>query len=341
MFYMVVKCISVRTCLAFLSTFVSSLALGSWFITAIQSGFGARVSNRTPDRHQKKNNTPTLGGVFILTILGINVMLWGNMSDKNVWLFIACIILFGLIGLYDDLKKIKIATGMSARSKILFQSVAATIIMSAWYWWVSPATEMCIPFFKTSIPSLGVGIIGWGVLVMVAVSNAVNLTDGLDGLAAGSLISTYACYGLICYGAGHHIYAQYLGIPYASSGELTVVAGSILGTLLGFLWYNAYPAQLFMGDVGSLSLGASLAFMALVCRQELLLLIAGGIFVIETLSVIIQVVSYKLRRKRVFRMAPLHHHFELLGLDETKITVRFWIVSIVLAIITLMILKAH
>jgi len=246
---------------------------------------------------------------------------------------------FGAIGFIDDQAKIKKQKGLSAKIKFYLQTLVATIIMSMWYIFYTPNTHLIFPFFKNIHCDLWYLLIPWGAYIIIATSNAVNLTDGLDGLATGPLIFNFATFSSIAYLAGHQHFAEYLNIPFTGTAELTILGASLIGALIGFLWFNTYPAQIFMGDVGSLSLGAALALMALMTRHELLLLIAGGIFVIETISVIIQVISFKLRGKRVFLMAPIHHHYELLGWSEPKITVRFWIISFVLSLIALLTIK--
>lgn len=338
-FFNIFRYVSVRVIAALLSSLFLSFLFGSWFIKTSQRNFRSKVREWVPGTHLKKNNTPTMGGLLILMIFIINTFLWCNLKKVNVWLFILCLAGFGLIGFLDDFKKIKFNKGISAKFKFCFQVLIALIVVGLWYFLVSPSTVLCIPFFKNFTPHLGWLLIPWGAFIIVATSNAVNLTDGLDGLAAGPLIFNYSTFSVIAYLAGHKYFAGYLYIPFTNTAELTVIGATLVGALLGFLWYNAYPAQIFMGDVGSLALGSGLALMALMVRQELLLIIAGGIFVIETLSVIVQVFSFKVFGKRVFRMAPIHHHFELLGWNEAKITIRFWIVSIVLSLITLLTLK--
>jgi len=297
------------------------------------------VREETPVRHQKKNDTPTMGGLLILMVTLISTLLWNNLLKIEIWIFLACITGFGLIGFIDDWAKIRKKKGIAARYKFRSQIAFSLIISAVWYYFATPTTQLCVPFFKTFMPQLGIWLIPWGAFILVATSNAVNLTDGLDGLATGPLMFNFSAFSLIAYVAGNTILARYLFIPFAGSAELSIVAATLIGTLLGFLWYNTYPAQIFMGDVGSLALGAALGLIALISRQELLLLIAGGLFVVETASVIIQVISFKLTGKRIFKMAPIHHHFELLGWSEPKITVRFWIISIMLSLLALLTLK--
>jgi phospho-N-acetylmuramoyl-pentapeptide-transferase len=331
--------VSVRASGAFLTSLFFAFLLGNWFIKKSQIYFRSKVRELTPESHQVKNDTPTMGGLFILLIFGINTLLWNDLTNLKVWLFVVCTFGFGFIGFLDDWYKIKYKKGISASLKFRLQLVFSTLIIGVWYFVCNPNTELCIPFLKDLTPVLGWLIIPWAVFIILSTCNAVNLTDGLDGLATGPLIFNFTTFSIIAYFAGHKAFANYLLIPYAGSAELAIFCATFIGALLGFLWYNTYPAQIFMGDVGSMALGASLALTAIMARQELLLLICGGIFVMETVSVIIQVVSFKLRGKRIFKMAPIHHHFELIGWKETKITVRFWIISIILSVITLLTLK--
>jgi len=331
--------VSVRAICAFLSSILLMFLMGNWFIRTSQRKFRSKSREWTPETHRAKDNTPTMGGLFIIMIVIINSFLWQNLAVVNVWIFLLAIVGFGGIGFVDDYLKIKKNTGISARTKFLLQSLFATIVVTLWYIFSMPHSVLCVPFFKSVMPELGLWLIPWGALVMVATSNAVNLTDGLDGLATGPLIFSFATFSFIAYLASNTAFAAYLFIPYANSSEIAIMGATMVGVMLGFLWYNTYPAQIFMGDVGSLALGAGLALMALMARQELLLFITGGIFVLETASVIIQVASYKLLNRRMFKMAPIHHHFELKGWKEAKITVRFWIISIILSVLTILTLK--
>ena len=330
--------VSVRAMSALLTALLFSFLFGNKFITFCQRHFRAKVREWTPESHQSKNDTPTMGGLFILMVFFANCLLWCNLTNLKVWIFLLCMAGFGLIGFLDDWFKISKKKGISAKLKFRLQVGLACTVALLWYFLTTPDTRLCVPFFKNFMPVMGLLIIPWAAYIMIATSNAVNLTDGLDGLATGPLICNFFSYGLIAYLAGHKKFAEYLFIPYAGSAELAIIAATLVGALLGFLWYNTHPAEIFMGDVGSLPLGAGLALLALMARQELLLILSGGIFVLETVSVILQVFSFKTRGKRIFRMAPIHHHFELLGWQETKITIRFWIVSLIwslLAIITL------
>jgi phospho-N-acetylmuramoyl-pentapeptide-transferase len=269
----------------------------------------------------------------------INTLLWCNLYKSHVWIFLACLFSFGLIGLWDDVNKIRNQKGISAFLKFGLQIGAALIITLMWLIFTCAPTTITLPFFKNIQPDLGFLFIPWATLVIVGCSNAVNLTDGLDGLAIGSLMPNFVTFALIAYLAGHYQFSEYLHIPFAGTSEIAVIGAILIGASLGFLWYNAYPAQIFMGDVGSLALGAGLALMALMAKQELLLLISGGLFVGEAISVIAQVVSYQLRGKRILKMAPIHHHFELLGWQESKITVRFSIITLVLCLLAIVTLK--
>jgi phospho-N-acetylmuramoyl-pentapeptide-transferase len=331
--------VSFRAIAALLTSILFSFLFGGWFIKASKNRFRSTPREWTPDSHLKKNDTPTMGGIFILIVCILNTLLWNNLGKSNVWMFLFCIVGFGLIGFLDDYFKLYKLKGISAKLKFILQFAFAFTLMVVWYYYTNPNTQLCIPFFKNLTPVLGWFIIPWGIFILVGSSNAVNLTDGLDGLATGPLMANLSTFSIIAYLAGHKHFARYLHIPFSDSAEVTIICATLVGALIGFLWYNTYPAQIFMGDVGSLALGASLGFVAITTRQELLLPIAGGIFVLETLSVIIQVASFKLFGKRMFKMAPIHHHFELLGWKEAKITVRFWIVSIILSMIALMTLK--
>jgi len=335
----VVHYISFRMIASLLTVLCISLGFGSAFIRLSQKFFRSKAREHTPQNHRAKDNIPTMGGLFILFVITTTVLLWCNLSRPEVWIFLFCLLSFGLIGFWDDWNKIKYSRGISERSKFYAQILCATLVTCAWLFLCTPPTTICIPFLKQYTIDLGYFIIPWAIFIIVGTSNAVNLTDGLDGLAIGSLLPNFATFAITAYLAGHYTFANYLHIPFAGTSEIAILGIILIGASLGFLWFNAYPAQIFMGDVGSLALGASLAFMALASRQEILLGIAGGLFVIETLSVIIQVTSYRLFKRRVFKMAPIHHHFELLGWPESKITIRFGIISCILCLIALMTLK--
>lgn len=330
---------TVRAIGGMLTALAISLIAGRWFLNWFGKRVGSQARENTPNSHLAKHNTPTMGGLFILAATIASMLLWNNLSHPIVWLFVAALFGFGAIGFWDDYSKIKTRRGISAKLKFLLQTLVATTVVLGWYLIIEPPTELCFPFIKTIMPTMGWLIIPWAVFVIIGCSNAVNLTDGLDGLVAGPLIFSLMSYAAIAYLVSQTTLANYLVIPHTNGIELAVCAAAVVGSLLGFLWYNAYPAEVFMGDVGSLSLGAALAFIAIATRQELLLPIIGGIFVVEAASVIAQVISFRLTGKRIFRMAPLHHHFELMGWNEIKVTIRFWIVSIVLCILALLTLK--
>lgn len=321
-----------------LTSLMFSFIFGYRFIEASKKFFRSKSRESTPEQHRLKDDMPTMGGIFILLTVITNCLLWCDLQKGVVWVFLACITTFGIIGFWDDWKKIIHKKGISSKHKFMLQIAAAGLVMLL-LWASGLTTEVFFPFFKNIHPNLGLLFIPWGMLILIGTSNAVNLTDGLDGLAIGSLIWNFGTFSIIAYLAGHYKIAQYLHIPFAGSSEIAIIGSILVGASIGFLWYNAYPAQIFMGDVGSLALGSALALMALTTKQELLLPLAGGLFVIETLSVIVQVFSYRFFGKRFFKMAPIHHHFELLGWQEAKITVRFGIISFILCLLTLMTLK--
>ena len=254
-------------------------------------------------------------------------------------MFLLGLFSYGAIGFWDDWSKIKRSRGISAQAKFIAQWSIAALVALLWVYWAGAKTTICVPFFKNLNPDLGIFFVFWAMFIIVSCSNAVNLTDGLDGLAIGSLLPNFALYSIIAFLAGHFLIAGYLNIPFANSSEIAVMGATLIGASLGFLWYNAYPAQVFMGDVGSLALGAGLALMALMAKQEFLLIISGGLFVLETVSVILQVFVYKRWKRRIFKMAPIHHHFELLGWPEAKITTRFGIISFILCLLAFITLK--
>ena len=338
-FFNIFHYISVRVIGALLSSIIFSFLFGDWFVKTSQKNFRSKVREWIPESHLVKNNTPTMGGLLVLMVFTINTLLWCDLTQARVWIFLFCLLGFGFIGFLDDWSKIKKNNGISAKFKFMMQASFALIITLTWYFLCNPDTRLCVPFFKNFNPDLGWFLIPWAVFIIIGTSNAVNLTDGLDGLAAGPLMFNFLTFSTIAYLAGHKLFAHYLYIPFVGSAELAILGSTLVGALLGFLWYNTYPAQIFMGDVGSLALGSGLALMALMVKQELLLVIAGGIFVLETLSVIIQVFSFKVFGKRIFKMAPIHHHYELMGWKEAKITVRFWIISIILSLLALLTLK--
>lgn len=316
-----------------------TILYGNSFINKYKSYFAAQAREDTPVSHQQKNNIPTMGGILILSVVLITCFTWCNLTKFHVWLFLSGMCLFGLIGFCDDWQKITKRKGITAKRKWIMQIACASIIALSMILTKTISTQLSFPFFKNFHPDLGLFFIFWAIFIIVGCSNAVNLTDGLDGLASGNLLPNLATFAFLIYASSHFGIAQYLHIPFTGNAEITVIAGALIGAVLGFLWFNAYPAQIFMGDVGSLSLGAALALIALMAKQEILLALAGGIFVMETMSVILQVVSFKYRHKRIFKMAPIHHHFELQGIHESKITMRFIIVSIVLCMLALITIK--
>ncbi len=339
----VFRYITFRTLLAGLLALSVSFILGPWLIarlTALKAGQPIRSDG--PAAHLSKAGTPTMGGTLILFSLTLATILLADLTNPYIWLVLGVTIGFGLIGFLDDYRKLsrQDSVGLRGKYKLLAQGVIA--LAAAWWLSAQPGfdTTLTIPFFKDVRPALGWWYIPFAALVVVGASNAVNLTDGLDGLAIGPVMIAGVTYAIFTYVSGHSGMAEYLQVPYvAGSGEVAVFCGALAAAGLGFLWFNAYPAQMFMGDVGSLSLGAALGIVALISKQEIVLAIVGGVFVIEATSVIFQVSSYKLRRKRIFHMAPLHHHFELLGWPEPLIIVRFWIVSIICALAALSTLK--
>lgn len=305
---------------------------------------GQVVRNDGPESHFSKKGTPTMGGSLILVAIAVSTLLWADLSNHYVWVVLLVTLLFGVIGFIDDYIKLvrQDPKGLISRYKYFWQSVVGAGAAVFLYMTASvPAeTQLIVPFFKEIIIPLGGWYLLLAYLVIVGSSNAVNLTDGLDGLAIMPTVMVAAALGLFAYVAGHAEFSRYLQIPFVpGSGELVVFCAALVGAGLGFLWFNTYPAQVFMGDVGALSLGAALGVVAVVVRQELVLLIMGGVFVIETLSVMIQVASYKLRGKRVFLMAPIHHHYELKGWPEPRIIVRFWIITVFLVLVGLATLK--
>ncbi|HON85538.1 MAG TPA: phospho-N-acetylmuramoyl-pentapeptide-transferase [Syntrophorhabdaceae bacterium] len=339
----VFRYITFRTVLAILTALIISFILTPYIIRKFHE-WKVRSDKRedVPDRHITKQGTPTMGGFVILISTIIPTLLWSDLRNYYIWLVTFTLLSFGGVGFADDLKKLrgKNGKGISGKTKMSLQILFSVIISVLLYLRPGFITELTVPFFKNITPHLGIFYILLSIFIIVGTSNAVNLTDGLDGLAIGPVITVCGTFMLFSYLAGNIKFAQYLQIFYVKgAGELTILCGAMLGAGIGFLWYNAYPAELFMGDTGSLSLGATLATIAVIIKQEILLLIVGGIFVLETASVIIQVLSFKWRGKRVFRMAPIHHHYELKGWNEEKIVVRFWIVSIILALLALSTLK--
>ena len=337
------KYLTFRTIYAMITALVVCFILGPWVIRRLES-LQARQVIRTdgPESHLQKQGTPTMGGVIILAAIVIPTLLWADLTNQYIWITLFITIGYGVIGFVDDYKKVveKNTKGLSARQKLFWQVLLAGSV--AVFLFLKPgfSEQLFFPLFKNFHPDLWIWFIPFATLVIVGASNAVNLTDGLDGLAIGPVAINAATYMLFSYIAGHATLAAYLQVPrVVGAGELAVLCGAMVGAGLGFLWYNSYPAEVFMGDVGSLSLGGTLGTIAVLTKQEILLVIVGGIFVVEALSVIFQVGSYKYRGKRIFRMAPIHHHFELKGVAEPKIIVRFWIISIILALVAISTLK--
>lgn len=306
--------------------------------------FGQEVRNDGPESHFAKKGTPTMGGVMILFSIGVSTLLWANLTNPYVWICLFVLFGYGAIGFVDDFRKItrKNTDGLIARWKYFWMSVVALVAI-IWLYWLghdTDATRLVIPFFKDIMPQLGLFYIVLSYFVIVGTGNAVNLTDGLDGLAIMPTALVAGAFALIAWATGNVNFAEYLHIPYIKySSEVVVFCTAIVGAGLGFLWFNTYPAQVFMGDVGSLALGGALGVVAILVRQEFLLVIMGGVFVVEALSVILQVGSYKLRKQRIFRMAPIHHHFELKGWPEPRVIIRFWIISLMLVLMGLVTLK--
>ncbi len=340
----VFRYITFRTIYASLTAFLICFLLGPWVIRKLsEKQIGQYIRRVGPSAHQDKAGTPTMGGVLIMAAIAVGVLLWVDLSNAYVWIILLVTCSYFAIGFIDDyLKQIqKRNRGLSGREKFLFQVLVALAAGFLLYLIPEFDSRLTIPFLKEVRPDLGVGYIFFAVLVIVGTSNAVNLTDGLDGLAIGPVIITAATYMLFAYVAGHSRISEYLQIPYVyGTAEVTIMCGAIAGAGLGFLWFNTYPAQIFMGDVGSLPLGGMLGAIAVVTKQEILMMIVGGIFVTEAVSVIVQVLYFKMTHgRRIFLMAPLHHHFELKGWAESKVIVRFWIVSILLALIAISTLK--
>ena len=354
--------ITFRTAYASITALLISLLLGPWLIQRLREfQIGQQIREEGPKSHQKKAGTPTMGGLLIVVSIIVPTLLWANLRNRFVWLVTVATLAYAAIGFADDYIKIvrKRSLGLTAREKIGLQILTGVGVGLVLIYWMSVSarlysTKLNVPFFKAFAPDLlidrlfstplwifaYVPFLAFVALVIVGSSNAVNLTDGLDGLAIGCTLIASAALTALTYITGHRILSDYLDIQYLENvSELTILCGSMVGASLGFLWYNAHPAEVFMGDVGSLALGGAIGTIAVIIKQELLLIFIGGVFVCEALSVMIQVISFKLRGKRVFRMAPLHHHFELAGWSESKVIIRFWIASLILALFSLSTLK--
>ena len=343
-FFNVFRYITFRTIIASITALLICLFLGQWMIQKLQEmQIGQQIRDDGPQSHLAKKGTPTMGGILIILAVVVSTLLWTNLSDVYVWMILLVTIGYGLTGFIDDYRKLagKSSKGVSGKTRLTAEITIALFVSMILY--IKPGfnSQITIPFFKTVLPNLGWGYVLLSTFIIVGAANAVNLTDGLDGLAIGPVVICFATYLLFAYFAGNVKVASYLQIVHVSGvGELTVFCGAIVGAGLGFLWFNAYPAEIFMGDVGSLSLGGALGTIAIITKQEILLVIVGGIFVMETFSVIFQVGYFKITGgKRILRMAPLHHHFELKGWAEPKVIVRFWIISILLALLAISTLK--
>jgi phospho-N-acetylmuramoyl-pentapeptide-transferase len=338
----VVRYITFRTAAATLTALFISFMVGPWLIRKLAAlRVGQPIREIGPD-HQAKAGTPTMGGLLILLSLGVSVLLWADLRNPFVWMVLGLTAGYGVLGFVDDYRKVtqQNSDGISARTKLFWQTALALGVAVAIY--TSPAfdQQLAVPFFKNFNPDIGWLYIPLATFIIVAFSNGVNLTDGLDGLAIGPVMIAAGTFLFLAYAAGHVNIAEYLSIKYVpGAGQLAIICGALVGGGLGFLWFNASPADLFMGDVGALALGGALGTISVLIRQEILLAVVGGIFVMEAASVVIQVASFKLTGKRVFLMAPVHHHFEKLGWAEQKIVVRFWIVSIILGLVALSSLK--
>jgi phospho-N-acetylmuramoyl-pentapeptide-transferase len=337
--------LTLRAILSTLTALLMAVMIGPKMIRWLQQmQIGQTVRDDGPESHLAKSGTPTMGGLLILAAIVTSVLLWADLTNRYVWVTLFVVVTYGAIGFVDDYRKVvrKDPKGLIARWKYFWQSVIAIAV--AFYLYSSqqnPAeTALLVPFFKEVMPQMGLFFIVVTYFVLVGTSNAVNLTDGLDGLAIVPTIMVAGAFAIFAYATGNINFSAYLNIPYLPlTSELVVVCGAIVGAGLGFLWFNTYPAQVFMGDVGSLALGGTLGILAVLVRQEIVLFIMGGVFVIETLSVILQVGSFKLRGQRIFRMAPIHHHYELKGWPEPRVIVRFWIISLILVLIGLATLK--
>jgi phospho-N-acetylmuramoyl-pentapeptide-transferase len=325
--------LTLRSILAALTALSISLLVGPTMIRKLaERQVGQRVRSDGPQTHLTKAGTPTMGGLLILVAIVAAALLWADLTNRFVWIVLGVTAAFGLIGFWDDYLKLVVGNsrGLIARYKYFWQSVAG----------LGAAVALYVPLFKHVLIPLGMLFIPLTYLVIVGSSNAVNLTDGLDGLAIMPSVLVAGALGVFAYASGNVVFSGYLGIPYiAGAGEVLVICAAIFGAGLGFLWFNTYPAQVFMGDIGALALGAALGVIAVIVRQEIVLFIMGGVFVMETVSVILQVASFKLRGKRIFKMAPIHHHFELKGWAEPKVIVRFWIITVILVLLGLATLK--
>ena len=342
----VFRYITFRSALAAVTALILSLGLGGFLIARLREmQVGQHIREEGPQSHYSKKGTPTMGGILIIVAVIIPTLLWADLRNPFVWIAMAAMVAFGLIGFYDDYRKVtrRRNLGLTARAKLGLQVAVAGAVGAFVVWMASFGaftTKLSLPFLKQWTPDLGWFYAVFIVVVIVGAANAVNLTDGLDGLAIGSSMVAAATFALLSYVVGNAVAASYLGLlNVKGTGELTVFCGALVGASLGFLWYNCNPAEVFMGDVGSMALGGAIGTVAVLIKQEFLLVLVGGLFVIEALSVILQVASFRMTGKRVFRMAPLHHHFELKGWPEPKVIIRFWILAILFALMSLSTLK--
>jgi phospho-N-acetylmuramoyl-pentapeptide-transferase len=341
----VFRYITFRTALAVITAMAVSFVLAPWIIKTLKRhDLTQHVREDGPGAHKDKTGTPTMGGILIILSITLSVLMWGDLDNKYIWIMLAATLGFGLIGFVDDYLKAmsRSSKGLKAKYKIAVQVALALVI--GFYLYYNPedpnASILSIPFFKRLLIDIGWFYIPFSILVIVGSSNAVNLTDGIDGLAIGLVGIAALANAAFVYISGHAVVAGYLQVLFLpGTGELSIFCGAMFGAALGFLWFNSYPAEIFMGDVGSLSLGGALGTLAVITKHEIVLAVVGGIFVVETFSVMLQVVSYKFSGKRIFKMAPLHHHFELKGWSEPKVIIRFWIVGIILALLSLTTLK--
>ncbi len=338
--------ITLRAVLATLTSLMISFAVGPWMIRRLTAmKIGQAVRNDGPQTHLTKAGTPTMGGALIIVSIAFTTLLWAELNNPYIWIVLITLVGYGAVGWVDDYRKVvhRNPKGLSAKAKYFWQSVIGMGVVGylAFSATLPSQTELIVPFFKTvAIPLGAVGFMILSYFVIVGTSNAVNLTDGLDGLAIMPTVMVGSALGVFAYVAGNAVFSKYLGLPYIpGAGELVVFCAALAGAGLGFLWFNAYPAEVFMGDVGALALGGALGVIAVIVRQEIVLFIMGGVFVMETLSVMLQVGSFKLTGKRIFRMAPLHHHYELKGWKETQVVVRFWIITMMLVLVGLSTLK--
>lgn len=342
----VFRYLTFRAAAAVLTALVLTLFLGPGFIRRLRHlSIGQSIREEGPERHHEKAGTPTMGGLLILFSLVVPTLLWARLDNVYVWLALGITVAFGAIGFADDLLKVRRAHNRGLTGKTKFVLLALVAVAGGMILTFLPndynfSPTIAFPFFKTAVFNVGLLYIPFVALVLTGASNAVNLTDGLDGLAIGAAMIAAATYAIFTYVAGNTVVAGYLQVPYVRGvGEVTIFCAALVGASLGFLWFNAHPAEVFMGDVGSLALGGAIGIVAVLSKQEMVLVLVGGLFVIEALSVIVQVASFKLTGKRVLRMAPIHHHFELVGWAESKIIVRFWIVAILFALVSLSTLK--